>query len=253
MAKVSLLGVPTDAQTFEIAIATLLKWAQPPGMRYVSTCPVYTIMMCVDDPAVMAAVSGAAMAAADGMPVVWMQRRRGHPEAERVYGPDVMLALCEHGVPAGLGHFLLGGAPGVPQRLAEKLHARFPGLNIAGAHSPPFSDQLDAPDPALVALLNDSGANVIWVGLGSPKQDLWMALYRPLLRAPLLIGVGAAFDMLAGVKRQAPAWMRGIGLEWLFRLAQEPGRLGKRYLVHNPRFVWRVVLEELALRGSRRS
>lgn len=243
MTKAAILGVQTDAQGFDEAIRTLQAWAGDSTPRYVSTCPVYTLMMCREKPAVMQAVNGADMVTADGMPIVWVQRRRGHQHAERVYGPDVMEALCASTANTPIQHYFWGGLPGVADTLVERLHTKHPTLKVAGTFSPPVSAVGDKPDTAVVEKLNASGADVIWVGLGSPKQDQWMQLYRPALRAPLLIGVGAAFDMLAGVKSQAPRWMQRSGLEWVFRLAQEPRRLGRRYLVYNPLFVWHVLRE----------
>jgi N-acetylglucosaminyldiphosphoundecaprenol N-acetyl-beta-D-mannosaminyltransferase len=247
MTRVDLLGVPTDAQPFAAAIDTLSAWARDgDGRRYVCTCPVYTLMLCREQPSVLHAVARADMIAADGMPIVWLQRRLGHA-AERVYGPDILMALCERGQTDQVRHFFWGGAPGVPERLVERLSARYPHLQIAGTHAPPRADVTDTPDPATIRILNAARPAVIWVGLGSPKQDRWMALHRPYLDAPLLIGVGAAFDMHAGGVRQAPRWMQRAGLEWLFRLGQEPRRLAKRYLVYNPRFVW-LVLRTYGLR-----
>jgi N-acetylglucosaminyldiphosphoundecaprenol N-acetyl-beta-D-mannosaminyltransferase len=245
MAKASILGVQTDAQRFDQAIDQLQDWATDSKGRYVCTCPVYTLMMCRENPLVMRAVNGADMVTADGMPVVWVQRRRGHKEAERVYGPDVMEALLARTADTNIKHYFWGGLPGVADTLVQRMKAQHPTLKVAGTYSPPVSAVGDTPDSAVVERLNDSGADVIWVGLGSPKQDIWMMRYRPALRAPLLIGVGAAFDMLAGVKSQAPRWMQRSGLEWVFRLAQEPRRLGRRYLVYNPLFVWHVLREQI--------
>ena len=248
MPRSDILGVSIDAQTFADATATLLRWAGGTGKQYVSTCPVYTLMMCRERADVHQAVSSADMVTADGMPIVWLQRRLGVPSAERVYGPDVLLALCQATVNTDIRHYFWGGLPGVPEALVEKLRTRFPGINVAGVYSPPMGDIGSTPDPAVVERLNTSGAHIVWVGLGSPKQDLWMALYREVLDAPLLIGIGAAFDLLAGTKRQAPRWLQRSGLEWLFRLAQEPGRLGRRYLVYNPWFVWLVLKHHLLYR-----
>lgn len=235
MTRLPLLNVNTDAQRFDEAVTTLTRWARDEmGRRYVCTCPVYTLMMAREQPQVKAAVNGANMVTADGMPIVWLQRRLGAPFAERVYGPDLLLALCAQ---PSLSHYFWGGLPGVTTQLVEKLRERTPNLQVAGEYAPPIAPIGDTPDNEVINRLNAANADVVWVGLGSPKQDRWMALYRPHLNAPLLIGVGAAFDMLAGVKRQAPRWMQRSGLEWLFRLMQEPGRLGKRYLVYNPKFM----------------
>jgi N-acetylglucosaminyldiphosphoundecaprenol N-acetyl-beta-D-mannosaminyltransferase len=239
--KIDVLGVQTQAQTFDDAIRQLLDWANQSEGHYVCTCPVYTIMQCRENPAVMAAVNAASMASADGMPIVWMQRRLGFERAERVYGPDVMLTLCEVSQQHDISHYFWGSTPEVLSQLEVRLRARFPNISIAGSFAPPMAPAPDSADPSVVARLNESGAKVVWVGLGSPKQDLWMATYRPHLSAPLLIGVGAAFELLAGMRPQAPRWIQRSGLEWLFRLGQEPGRLWRRYLIYNPRFVLAVL------------
>jgi N-acetylglucosaminyldiphosphoundecaprenol N-acetyl-beta-D-mannosaminyltransferase len=248
MPRVDILGVHIDAQPFTEATTTLLRWAQEDNTRYVCTCPVYTLMMCREHPDVHRAVHDADMVTADGMPIVWLQRRLGVRSAERVYGPDLLLALCEATCSSNIRHSFWGGLPGVAEALAAKLAERFPGLTVAGAYAPPLSDVVTEVDAGAVERLNASGAQVVWVGLGSPKQDLWMALHRPMLEAPLLIGIGAAFDLLAGTKRQAPRWMQRSGLEWAYRLLQEPSRLGRRYLVYNPRFVWLVLRHQLLFR-----
>ncbi|MBZ0295749.1 MAG: WecB/TagA/CpsF family glycosyltransferase [Anaerolineae bacterium] len=241
--QTEILGVPVDAQTFDEAIETLAAWARGDQLHYVCTCPVYTLMQARERPEVGAALRGADMVTADGMPVVWVQRRQGFAQAERVYGPDVLLALCEKTAGSGVRHYFYGGMPGVPEKLAANLQKRFPALEIAGFDAPPLAEVGSAPDAEAVQRLNHAGAHVIWVGLGSPKQDLWMALHRPLLEATVLIGVGAAFDFIAGTKRQAPQWMRRAGMEWLFRLVQEPGRLWRRYVVYNTRFLWALMQE----------
>jgi N-acetylglucosaminyldiphosphoundecaprenol N-acetyl-beta-D-mannosaminyltransferase len=204
-------------------------------------------MQCFDEPHIMKAINGADMVTADGMPVVWVQRQRGAPFAERVYGPDIMLALAERTANTPVSHFFFGGADGVAQLLADKLKASYPGLKVAGIANPMVPKIPSTPDPAVVKMLNDSGASIVWVGLGSPKQDLWCETYSQALNAPLLIAVGAAFDFHAGIKKQAPKWMQRSGTEWLFRLAQEPRRLASRYLIHNPRYVYHVLREGLTL------
>jgi N-acetylglucosaminyldiphosphoundecaprenol N-acetyl-beta-D-mannosaminyltransferase len=248
MARVSVFGVGVDAQRFDDAVATLLNWTYERRKAYVCTCPVYTLMMSREHPAIGNAISRADMVTADGIPIVWAQHRLGHPEAERVYGPDLMLALSKKTANTGIGHFFWGGLPGVPERLAGALTTRYPGLRVVDTFSPPVEPVATMPNPEAVERINRSGADVVWVGLGSPKQDLWMSLYRPVLNAPLLIGVGAAFDLLSGVKRQAPRWMQRSGLEWLFRLLQEPSRLGRRYVVYNPKFIWLVLKHGLLFR-----
>lgn len=234
--------LPVHPLVFDQAIATLGQWARESAARYVSTCTVYTLMKGLEDERVFAALKGADLLTADGMPLVWLQRLRGHRSAERVYGPDLMLALLKKTAnDPGVKHFFYGGLPGVPEKLEAALMQRISGIQSAGAVAPPVGEVGDTVDAVVVDLLNNSGAQVIWVGLGSPKQDMWMNLYRPVLNAPLLIGVGAAFDFISGTKAQAPVWMRTRGLEWLYRLYQEPRRLGKRYIVYNTIFAAAVI------------
>ena len=241
-----LSSINIHSLTFAQAIETLASWARGTTPRYVSTCTVYTLMRGLEDEQIADALNGADLVTADGMPLVWLQHMRGDQFAERVYGPDLTLALLATlSGDAQVSHFFLGGLEGVPERLITSLKERFPELSIAGAFSPPVAAVGEKPDMLLAERLNASGASVVWVGLGSPKQDLWMHLYRPVLKAPLLIGIGAAFDFLSGTKVQAPKWMQKRGLEWLFRLYQEPRRLGKRYLVYNAKFVAAVIKNQL--------
>ncbi|MBN1564307.1 MAG: WecB/TagA/CpsF family glycosyltransferase [Anaerolineae bacterium] len=248
-ARVDILGVGVNAQPFTTALDTLTQWASQPGHYRVSTCAVYTVMLARENSALQATLSSADMVTADGMPLVWLQHIAGHPQAGRVYGPDLMHALCartaadtDHTPDKPVRHLFYGGQAGVAQQLADRLQTHYPGLQIAGAITPPPDMPIDAPpDPAVVEQLNAAQATIIWVGLGSPKQDFWMATYRPFLHATILIGVGAAFDILSGNKRQAPRWMQRHGLEWSFRLMQEPKRLWRRYLIYNPRFLLAVL------------
>lgn len=241
-----LSSIKVDALTFAQAIDQLASWARGSTPRYVSTCTVYTLMRALEDDHIATALNGADMVTADGMPLVWLQHMRGDKFAERVYGPDLTLALLDKlKDDPTVSHFFLGGLEGVPELLVNALKARFPELPIAGAFSPPVASIGDKADISIVERVNASRAAVVWVGLGSPKQDLWMHLYRPMLNAPLLIGIGAAFDFLSGTKVQAPKWMQQRGLEWLFRLYQEPRRLGKRYLVYNAKFIAAVIKNRL--------
>ncbi|MAS33854.1 MAG: glycosyltransferase [Anaerolineaceae bacterium] len=242
MVRISILDVPVDAQRFDAAITCLARWATEPQPRYVVTCAVYTLMQGRQNPAIQKAIEQADMITADGMPLVWLQRRLGYPPAERVYGPDIMTELCRATANGSASHYFYGGRGDIAERVATKWQHEFPGLHIAGTEAPPDNLLMDAPpDPAVVQRLNESGADIIWVGLGSPKQDLWMARYRPVLNASLLIGVGAAFDFFSGRVSQAPRWIQHSGFEWLFRLTQEPTRLWRRYLVYNPWFMWLVL------------
>jgi N-acetylglucosaminyldiphosphoundecaprenol N-acetyl-beta-D-mannosaminyltransferase len=189
----------------------------------------------------------AGFVACDGMPLVWSCKYAGVHDAERVYGPDMMLALCAAAARQGMPVFFYGGKPGTPELLAERLGDRFPGLKVAGTHSPPFRDLTPEEVDAEIDLINASAAQLVWVGLSTPKQERWMAQRRAVLDAPLLLGVGAAFDFHAGHLRQAPALVQQAGLEWLFRLGMEPRRLWRRYLRNNPAFVGSVVRTRPAL------
>jgi N-acetylglucosaminyldiphosphoundecaprenol N-acetyl-beta-D-mannosaminyltransferase len=182
------------------------------------------------------------------MPLVWLSWLRGYRAAARVYGPDLMLALCERSQTTGHRHFFYGGAPGIVDRLATRLQQKYPGLHVAGTHAPPFRPVGTVEDPRVREAINATRPDIVWVGLGTPKQDHWVADHRPLLDAPVLIAIGAAFDFHAGVLRQAPRWMQRSGLEWCFRLGQEPKRLAYRYLVLNPLFIINAALQATRLR-----
>jgi N-acetylglucosaminyldiphosphoundecaprenol N-acetyl-beta-D-mannosaminyltransferase len=239
--KSVILGMPIHAQRFEDAIQTLVGWAAEPTGRYVCTCPVYTLMLTREQPELREAILKADMTTADGMPLVWVQRRRGFRQAERVYGPDILMALCQATAESGVRHFFLGGGLGVADALVRRLKTQFPALQVAGTLAPVI--ERIAVEPDIVEQVNAAQPHIVWVGLGSPKQDVWMAAHRSALPC-LMIGVGAAFDMFAGRKRQAPRWLRRMSLEWVFRLIQEPRRLWRRYILYNPRFVFAILREE---------
>jgi N-acetylglucosaminyldiphosphoundecaprenol N-acetyl-beta-D-mannosaminyltransferase len=239
----NILGVPISAVDMSAAVQTIADWIDRKRRNYVCVCNVHTVMECQKDEATLEIYRKAGMVTPDGMPLVWVSRLMGLSGVRRVYGPDLMLAMFEQSVARGWRHFLYGGAPGVAEMLATKMRERFSGLEIAGTFSPPFR-ALTAPETAdVVGRINQSGADIVWVGIGAPGQELWMANHRKALNAPVLIGVGAAFDFLSGVKSQAPRWMMNCGLEWLFRLGSEPRRLWRRYLINNPLFVWHVMLQ----------
>jgi N-acetylglucosaminyldiphosphoundecaprenol N-acetyl-beta-D-mannosaminyltransferase len=188
------------------------------------------------DDSLKAVYTRAGMVTPDGMPLVWMCRWFGHAQVSRVYGPDLMRAVMADPEFRARRHYFYGGHEGVADRLAALLSAEYPGLNIAGTQCPPFVPLTDDEGQSLCADLNQSNADIIWVGLGAPKQERWMARFRPALNAPIIIGVGAAFDFLSGGKPQAPKAIRRLGFEWAFRWATEPRRLTKRYLRTIPTF-----------------
>ena len=211
--------------------------------KYICVCPVSTIMECRRDKKVFTSVHSADLATPDGMPVVWIGRMKGHKNVRRVYGPDLMQKVCEVSVKNSYKHYLYGSSQDTLNQLKERLNEKYPGLMISGSFSPPFRQITEEESAKIVGEINDSNPDIVWVGLGSPKQDLWMHEYRDRLNAPVLIGVGAAFDFLAGVKLQAPGWIRNNGFEWLFRLVTEPKRLWRRYLVDGSLFIYYVLIE----------
>jgi N-acetylglucosaminyldiphosphoundecaprenol N-acetyl-beta-D-mannosaminyltransferase len=182
----------------------------------------------------------------DGMPLVWLGRWHGHALARRVYGPELMEAFCRI-TGAQFKHYFYGGAPGVPEHLAEMLHCRY-SIRVAGAYSPPFRQLTPEEDTEVGALIERAAPDVLWVGLSTPKQEYWMYEHRDRLTVPVMVGVGAAFDFHTGRLKQAPRWMRENGLEWFFRLLAEPRRLWRRYLIYGSQFVWNASLEILRIK-----
>lgn len=246
--RVNILGVAISAIDLNQAVQQVQAWIESGTREYINVCTSHTVMECYRNPHLQRLVNGSGMATPDGMPLVWLSRIYGYDRADRVYGPDLMLALCECSVDAGYRHFFYGGAPGVADELAANLSNRFPGLQVAGTYSPPFR-AADAPEEAeVLERINAARPHIVWVGLGTPKQDFWIARHRPLLDAPVLVAVGAAFDFHAGRLAQAPRWMQRSGLEWLFRMLQEPRRLTPRYMVNNPLFIGHVLLQLTGLR-----
>jgi N-acetylglucosaminyldiphosphoundecaprenol N-acetyl-beta-D-mannosaminyltransferase len=206
---------------------------------YVTAAAVNLVMSAQEQPQTLAAVLDATLAVPDGMPLVWALHALGHAQATRVYGPDLMAHFCARAARNGTPIYLYGGRHDDAARelLARRLRERFAGLRIVGASSPPFRELTPEEDEHELELINASGAAVVWVGTGQPRQEQWMRRMRPRLKAPLLVGVGAAFDFHAGLIKQAPPWMQRNGLEWSYRLAREPRRLWRRYARYNPRFV----------------
>ncbi len=237
MHYVSILGVHVSAVNMDTAGAIIGRWITQEHKTYVCVAPVSTIVDCQHDAEYRRIVNAAGMVTPDGMPVVWLARRQA-PEVRRTYGPDLMRHLCRAGLALGWRHYFFGGTEENNARLREVLTKEFPGIQIAGMSAPPFRPHAQLEEVAVIEAINNSLPQIVWVGLGSPKQDFWMHLNRSQLQAPVLAGVGAAFDFLAGVKPQAPRWMQNTGLEWLFRLYCEPRRLWKRYLVGNSLFIF---------------
>ena len=247
-ATVNILGVRVSPINMRQALDTIDTWIEQRAAHYVCVTGVHGVMESWDQPSLRDIHNAAGLVTPDGMPLVWLSRLLGHRQTDRVYGPDLMLALCEASVDRGYRHFFYGGAEDVPGRLAARLQERFPGLQVAGTYSPPFRALTPEEDADVVRMINAAQPDVVWVGLSTPKQETWMFEHQGRLEAPVMIGVGAAFDFHAGLKRQAPRWMQRSGTEWLFRLLSEPRRLWRRYLKNNPRFVFLILLQLLGLR-----
>ncbi len=230
--------MPLAVSNYEQVVEWMDAMVAADARGWLTAAAVNLVMSARDDSATMRAVLGATLAVPDGQPLVWALRLLGYARATRVYGPDLMAHHCAHAARVGTPIYLYGGrseqALGL---LRARLGERFPGLRIVGGFSPPFRPLTDAERAWVVHEIDGSGAQVVWVGTGQPKQELWMSEMRPLLQAPLLVGVGAAFDFHAGIVSQAPGWMQRGGLEWLYRLSREPRRLWRRYATQNPRFV----------------
>jgi N-acetylglucosaminyldiphosphoundecaprenol N-acetyl-beta-D-mannosaminyltransferase len=188
------------------------------------------------------------MVTPDGMPMVWINRLNGNSHVSRVYGPDFMKEVCRDGIEKQYKHFLYGGGEGVAEQLAAKLREKCPGIQIVGMYTPPFRALTEDEDRAIINQINASGADIVWVGLSTPKQEKWMARHLGRLHAPVMVGVGAAFDFHAGLKKQAPKFMQRTGLEWFFRLCTEPKRLWKRYAINNPLFCFYFAMQMLGIR-----
>ena len=250
VASRDVLGVPLALIDYDRTLDWIDAAVETGRRGYICVAAVHTVMACQDDPALREAVLGADFTVPDGQPLVWALRALGHELPDRVYGPELMDRACARAARSGQRFYLYGGRnQGALAELSRQLRLRYPGLRIVGGYAPPFRELTDAEQEAIAEDIRRTRADVVWVGIGVPKQEKWMAQMRPRLTAPVLIGVGAAFDFHAGLVPQAPARMQRLGLEWLFRLRQEPRRLWRRYARYNPRFVWGVARQ---IAGNRR-
>lgn len=231
-----IVGIRVDATSYAHAVRQILQWASESRARYVCVATVHMVMEAHDDPRYGQIVNGADLVTPDGMPLVWALRILGVAGASRVYGPDLVPALCEQAASQDVPVGFYGGSPEVLARMVAEVHRRWPGLRVGYCWSPPYRPLTPAEDADVVANIASSGVRVLFVGIGCPKQERWMAEHRDRLKV-VMVGVGAAFDFLAGTKRQAPRVLQRLGLEWFFRLATEPRRLWRRYLYHNPRYL----------------
>jgi N-acetylglucosaminyldiphosphoundecaprenol N-acetyl-beta-D-mannosaminyltransferase len=243
-----IIGVNIDETSYLLAAQQVIAWSGANESRIVCAANVHMLMEAYDSPRYRKILNSADLVTPDGMPLVWVMRLKGQRDQQRVYGPTLMLhvleaAACEH-VPVGF----YGSSPEVLQALNVKIQSQFSNLQIVYSFSPPFREMSEEDDKKIIENINTSGARVLFVGLGCPKQEKWMAEHRGKVNV-VMLGVGAAFDFHAGVKSQAPAWMQKIGLEWFYRLVTEPRRLWWRYFYYNPRYVVLAVLDLLGFLG----
>jgi N-acetylglucosaminyldiphosphoundecaprenol N-acetyl-beta-D-mannosaminyltransferase len=244
--KRQVLGVAVDAICTDAA-SEAVSWSQGKQFCYVCFASVNNIMEAHDSPGFRRIMNDADLVAPDGMALVWALRLLGVRNAARVYGPDTTLVLLDAATREGIPVGLYGASPTTLTRLLDVVRRRFPALDVVYAWSPPFRPLTPDEDEEVVRNINESGARILFIGISTPKQEYWMAAHRGRVRA-VMLGVGAAFDFIAGTKPQAPRWMMQIGLEWFFRLCTEPRRLWRRYLIHNPRFVYLFTLQLLGWR-----
>ncbi|MFC4335570.1 WecB/TagA/CpsF family glycosyltransferase [Salininema proteolyticum] len=238
--RVDVLGVGVSTVNQDMALDEVTRWVDQRERHYVCVTGVHGVMESQRDEELKAIHNASGLTTPDGMPMVWAGREAGAEWMDRVYGPDLMLNVLRRSAERGWSSFLYGGKEGVPELLSEKLAERIPGVKIAGHYSPPFRPLTEQEDEDICKRINDSGADLVWVGLSTPKQERWMASHRDKLTAPALFGVGAAFDFHAGLVPQAPPWLQQRGLEWAYRLTKEPKRLWKRYFRNNPAYLWKI-------------
>jgi N-acetylglucosaminyldiphosphoundecaprenol N-acetyl-beta-D-mannosaminyltransferase len=247
IARLDVLGVEVSAADIPIAIEEIDRWVRQGHRSYVTLTGVHGVMESVRNEAVRRVHNAAGLVLPDGMPLVWLLWHGGFEFADRVCGPDLMPAIFDHSQQTGYRHFLYGAAPRTLELLKGNLERKFPAAEIVGAHAPPFRPAGADEDDAVIEAINASAADIIWVGLSTPKQELWMARHRHRLSATVLIGVGGAFEFHAALVRRAPRWLQRSGLEWAFRIAMEPRRLAKRYLRTNPGFLALLAAQKLGL------
>ena len=250
-ATFSVLGVNVSAVQIPDVVARMRQWIERRDAgRFIAATGMHGIMEAHHDSGFREILNSSDLVVPDGAPLVWLARLKGHGIRRRVYGPDLLLAFCENCRDLPVRHFFYGGEAGVAEKLAQQLADRFPGLTIAGTYSPPFRPLASREDEEIARTINEAAPDVVWVGIGTPKQERWMFEQRGRISAPVLVGVGAAFDFHSGRKKQAPRWMRENGLEWSYRLLQEPRRLWRRYILYGTEFVFWVTMDLLGFRRS---
>lgn len=248
-ADTQVLGVTISAVNMETAVERVMGWIDRRDRHYVAVTGVHGVVEAQGDAAMKRILNGAGLAVPDGMPMVWLSKWAGHSNVSRVFGPDFMLALTGALAKEGRRVFYYGGAPGIADELAAAMRSKSPGIVDTGVYTPPYRDLTSAEREEVIGLINAARPDIVWVGLSTPKQEKWMAQMRPFLDAPVLVGVGAAFDYNTGRVKRAPRWMQASGLEWLFRIIQEPRRLWRRYARNNSLFIYYLLLQKLGVRN----
>ena len=241
--RVNVLGVGVSAINLDLARRAFIEAIRSGHKGYVCVTGVHGVMESQVDPGLRRIHNDAFLVTPDGMPMTWMGKLQGFKNMSRVYGPDLMLDIMEVSRELGIRHFFYGGVNGVASELKNRLEQRFPGIQIVGTYEPPFRPLNSEEEVELRRRVSESRPDILWVGLGTPKQEKFMAEYLPALDVTLMVGVGAAFDFHSGRVVQAPRWMQRSGLEWFFRLCVEPKRLWRRYLGNNPRFVFQAACQ----------
>lgn len=244
----NVLGVAVSAIDMNLAIDLASRWIDVGEPGYICLTGVHGVMEAQADDALRLILNRAVLNAPDGMPMTWVGRLQGFRHMDRVFGPDFMAAMCRLSAERGYRNFLYGGQPGVAEVLRDNLQARFPGLQIAGTYTPPFGNLSREEELEVVACIRRAQPHIVWVGLSTPKQERFMAQYLHRLQAPLLIGVGAAFDYHTDRIRDCSVWVKRAGLQWAHRAMQDPARLWKRYLRNNPAFLWHIASQLTGLR-----
>lgn len=241
--RVNVLGVGINAIDMPDALHLFQCWLGSGTKGYVCVTGVHGVMEGQKDPTFRRILNESLLTTPDGMPTVWVGKLQGFRNMARVFGPDLMNEVCRLSVENGYSHFFYGGRPGVAEQLKAVMTKRFPGLRVAGTFTPPFGSLSSQEETQLSELVAKSKPDIFWVGLSTPKQERFMAEYNQKIQTRIMVGVGAAFDLHTGSFKDAPYWMKQAGLQWLHRLAQDPRRLWKRYLLNNPMFLWKISLQ----------
>jgi len=245
--RANVLGVGVSAVNMAQSVSLFEKWIESGQRGYVCVTGVHGVMEAQRDAHFRQVLNQSLLTTPDGMPTVWVGRTQGFSAMDRVFGPELMLQVCEMSCERGYTHFFYGGPPGIAEKLKTAMKARFPDLRVVGTYTPPFGPLSPEQISELLERVDAARPDIFWVGLSTPKQERWMAEFGSFLNTRILVGVGAAFDFHTGGIQDAPDWVKRAGLQWLHRLGQEPRRLWRRYLINNSVFLWRITLQLIGL------